>query len=194
MLVLGIYGSPRKGGNTDLLLDAALAEARAAGARVEAVYCRRLKMSGCLGCGGCDETGQCVVDDDMQKVYPLLQQARAIVLSSPIYFYGLPAQCKALVDRSQACWSSRMLQKPTPEQRKTHDSGRGYLIAVGATKGQRMFQCMELTARYFYDALDMSYQGGLLVSGVEKKGQIAQDQPALERARALGRELAGAAG
>jgi multimeric flavodoxin WrbA len=193
-MVLGIYGSPRKGGNTDLLLDAALAEARTAGARVETVYCRRLKMSGCLGCGGCDETGQCVVDDDMQKVYPLLQQARAIVLASPIYFYGLPAQCKALVDRSQACWSSRMLQKPTPEQRKTHDSGRGYLIAVGATKGQRMFQCMELTARYFYDALDMTYEGGLLVPGVEKKAQIAQNGPALERARALGRELAAAAG
>jgi multimeric flavodoxin WrbA len=192
VLVLGIYGSPRKGGNTDLLLDAALAGAREAGARVEAVYCRRLKVSGCIACGGCTKTGQCVLDDQMQTVYPLIAQAGAVVLASPVYFYGPPAQAKALIDRSQACWSARMLAKTTPEARRSYDHGRGYLIAVGATKGPRMFSCMELTARYFYDALDMSFQGGLLVPGVEAKGQIASDAATLEKARALGREMAGA--
>jgi len=190
MLVLGIYGSPRKGGNTDLLLDACLDQALAYGAEVERVYCRRLKMSGCIGCGGCDETGQCVLDDGMQQVYPLIEQAGAVVMASPVYFYGPPAQAKALIDRSQACWSGRVLKKTTPEERKSYDSGQGHLISVGATKGKRMFECMELTARYFFDALDMSYEGGLLVPSVEAKGQIASDTTALDQARALGRKLA----
>ncbi|MCB2226458.1 MAG: flavodoxin family protein [Desulfarculaceae bacterium] len=189
MLVLGIYGSPRKGGNTDLLLDAALDEAAVAGAEVERVYCRRLKMSGCIACGGCDDTGMCVLDDGMQAVYPYIQLAKAVVLSSPVYFYGPPAQAKALIDRSQACWSARILAKTTPEARKSYDSGKGYMIAVGATKGKRMFECMELTARYFYDALDMTYEGGLLVPGVEARGQVAGDQGLLEQARALGRQI-----
>lgn len=189
MLVLGIYGSPRRGGNTDTLLDAVLDEAAKAGARIEKVYCRRLKMSGCIECGGCEKTGQCVVDDDMQKVYPLLAEAKAVVLAAPVFFYNVPAQCKALIDRGQACWSGRVLRKTTPEARRGFDSGRGYLVAVGATKGPRMFECMELTARYFYDALDMTYEGGLLLSGVEKKDGAAQMPQTMEEARALGRKI-----
>ncbi|MFH1491579.1 MAG: flavodoxin family protein, partial [Pseudomonadota bacterium] len=72
MKVLGIYGSPRKKGNTDQLLDRALEGAEAEGAEVTRVYARDLKMSGCIECGGCDKTGQCVVKDDMQTVYPLM--------------------------------------------------------------------------------------------------------------------------
>ncbi|MEW5913186.1 MAG: flavodoxin family protein [Thermodesulfobacteriota bacterium] len=193
MTVLGIYGSPRKGGNSDMLLDALLAAAGAAGAQTERIYCRRLNISGCLECGGCDETGCCVVEDDMQQVYPLFRAAQAIVLSAPVFFYGLPAQCKALVDRSQACWSARLLSKTTPEQRKHHDAGRGYLIAVGATKGPRMFDCMELTARYFFDALDMSYEPGLLIRGLEAKGAAADSPEVMEQARQLGRRIAQAA-
>lgn len=189
MLVLGIYGSPRKGGNSDVLLDAVLAAAAAAGAQIQRVYCRRLNLSGCLECGGCSETGQCVVDDDMQRVYPLLKEARAVVLSAPVFFYGVPAQCKALIDRSQACWSARLLAKPTPAQRKAYDGGRGYLIAVGATRGARMFQCMELTARYFFDALDMDYEPGLLLRGPEAKGEAAASAETMKQARRLGRRI-----
>jgi multimeric flavodoxin WrbA len=189
MLVLGIYGSPRKGGNTDTLLDAVLEEAAKAGAEVEKVYCRRLKMSGCIECGGCDKTGQCVVDDDMQKVYPLLERAEAVVLAAPVFFYNVPAQCKALIDRSQACWAGRVLKKTTPEARRSFDSGRGYLVAVGATKGPRMFECMELTARYFYDALDMTYEAGMLLKGVEKKDGAASVPQTMDEARALGRKI-----
>ena len=64
--VLGIYGSPRKRGNTDQLLDSALEGARSAGGETRSIYARDLEMSGCLECGGCDKTGICVVKDDMQ--------------------------------------------------------------------------------------------------------------------------------
>jgi multimeric flavodoxin WrbA len=122
MTVLGIYGSPRKGGNSDLLLDRVLEGAAAAGAEVERIVVRDLSIKGCQECGGCDKTGECVIDDGMTAVYPLLWETPVIILSSPVFFYGLPSQVKMLVDRSQALWSRRMLEK-SGEGRKHHDRG-----------------------------------------------------------------------
>ena len=104
MKVLGIYGSPRKGGNTDVLLDEALRGAGITGAEVSPVRCCDLKISGCAECGGCDQTGVCVIDDDMQEVYPKLLEANVVILASPIFFYGISSQAKALIDRCQAMW------------------------------------------------------------------------------------------
>jgi multimeric flavodoxin WrbA len=188
MKVLGIYGSPRKGGNSDLLLDEALKGAQEAGAQVERIFCRKLKMAGCIECGGCAKTGQCVVEDDMQQVYPLLDQAEAVILAVPMFFYSAPAIAKTLIDRAQACWSRRMLQK-TREQRKTYDGGKGYLIAVGATKGENLFLGVELMAKYFYDALDKSYEGGVMFRGVDDKGAIENHPDYLKKAYDLGRGI-----
>jgi len=142
-------------------------------------------MSGCLECGGCDKTGKCVVKDDMQNVYPLLESADVIILSASIFFYGVPAQSKALIDRCQALWRKRMLTK-TKEQRKTYDSGIGYLIIVGATSGKSLFDGAVLTARYFYDALDMSYEDTMFVRKVDKKGAILEHPEFLEEAFQFG--------
>jgi multimeric flavodoxin WrbA len=186
MKVLGIYGSPRKGGNSDLLLQKALEGAESAGAEASSLRAAELDMGGCRECGGCDETGECVVDDDMQKVYPQLVEADAIILATPIFFYAPPAQLKAVVDRAQAPWNRRRL---SGEQK--HESGTGYLIAVGATKGKNLFTGTELIARYFFDALDMSYGGAILFSRIDEKGAIANHPDALEQAFELGRRAAG---
>lgn len=184
--VLGIYGSPRKGGNTDLLLDRILEGAQAVGAEVESIYARKLKISGCIECGSCDDTGECAVHDDMDTVYPLLQEADVIFLASPNFFYNVTAQVKLLIDRSQAMWSKKLLEK-TPEQRRKYDGGKGYLICVGATKGKNLFVGVELTAKYFFDALDMSYEGGLLLDRIEAKGEIKKHPDALEQGLNLGK-------
>ena len=190
MKVLGIYGSPRKGGNSDQLLDKALEGARAVGGEIKRVYTRDLKMCGCIECGGCDETGQCVVEDDMQDVYPLMEEADVIFLASPIFFYGVTAQAKALIDRSQALWNKRMLTK-RPEERNTFDSGRGYLIAVGATRGKNLFEGAQLTAKYFYDALDMAFEGGIFFRRLENKTAVSENPETLQEALNLGRKAAG---
>jgi multimeric flavodoxin WrbA len=189
MKVLGIYGSPRKGGNTDRLLDEALKGARDAGAEVSSVRCCDLKMSGCIECGSCDKTGQCAVPDDMQNVYPQLLGADAIILASPIFFYGITSQAKALMDRCQALWCKRMLEK-NRDRRQTYDGGRGYLICVGATRGKQLFDGAQLVAKYFYDALDMGYEGGVFVKKVEAKGDIQQNAEALNQAYELGKTAA----
>ena len=185
MKVLGIYGSPRPGGNSDLLLDKVLEGAGSSGAEIQRIYVREMKISGCQECGGCDKTGECVIPDEMQQIYPKLLDSEILFLSSPIFFYGLPSQAKALVDRSQAMWSKRALEK-SPEQRKRYDHGRGYLIAVGATKGKNLFDGVQLTAKYFFDALDKSYEGGLFFRAIEGKGSIREHPAALEEGYALG--------
>ena len=184
--VLGIYGSPRKGGNTDLLLDRILEGSSQAGAEVKSLYVRRLKINGCLECGSCDETGECAVRDDMDKVYPLLEEADIVFLASPNFFYNVTGQVKLLIDRSQAMWSKRLLEK-SPEQRRRYDGGKGFLICVGATKGKNLFVGVELTVKYFFDALDMSYEGGLLIDRVEAKGEILKHSDAMDRAFDLGK-------
>jgi multimeric flavodoxin WrbA len=188
MNVLGIYGSPRKGGNTDRLLDEALRGAQAAGADISLIRCCDLEINGCIECGECDETGECVINDDMQSAYPLLEEADVIILASPVFFYSITAQAKALVDRCQAQWCKRRLEGITIPSRRR---GRGYLIAAGATKGKSLFDGTELVARYFFDALGMTYEGGVFVKGVEQKGDVKNRQDALEEAFELGKTAAG---
>jgi multimeric flavodoxin WrbA len=185
MKVLGIYGSPRKGGNTDQLLDRALEGAESAGAEITRVYARKLKMEGCIECGGCDDTGKCVVEDDMQSVYPLIEEAEVIFLASPIFFYSVTAQVKAIIDRAQAMWAKKMLEK-SPEERDIPKSGKGYLITVGATRGKSLFEGAQLTARYFFDALDMSYEGGIFFRRLEKKSAVKENPETLQEAFNLG--------
>ena len=186
MKVLGIYGSPRQGGNSDMLLDEALKGARDAGADVSSVRCCALQIAGCVECGGCDETGECVVQDDMQNVYPLLLQCDVIILASPMFFYGMTSQAKAVIDRCQALWCRKRLKGPGGQKRALRQGG-GYLICVGATKGKTLFDGVELVAKYFYDALDLPYGRGVFIRSVEGKGDIAKHPEALTKSYELGK-------
>ncbi|MBU2487967.1 MAG: flavodoxin family protein [Proteobacteria bacterium] len=188
MNILGIYASPRKGGNTDLLLTELLTAAREAGADTEAVFTRNLSVSGCLECGGCDDTGRCVINDEMEAVYPKLAAADSVILASPVFFYNVPARAKALIDRSQALWAARRLA--TVDGKMPPLKGQGWMIGVGATRGSNLFVGMELTAKYFFDALGMGYGGGLLYWKVEEKGAILAHPEAMDQARELGRKIA----
>ncbi|GAF97628.1 unnamed protein product [marine sediment metagenome] len=188
MKVIGIYGSPRKGGNSDLVLDSALSGAHEKGVEVERIYVRDLEISGCIECGACEKTGTCAVEDDMQDVYHLLGRADVIVLSSPIFFYGLTSQLKALIDRGQAMWCRRRLCKGSKGEKDKH-KGRGYLIAIGATRGKNLFQGVQLVARYFFDALGIEYSGGLFFPGIESKGAVRNHREVLRKAYEFGERM-----
>jgi multimeric flavodoxin WrbA len=186
MKVLGIYGSPRKGGNTDLLLDRVLEGAESAGAESSRIYVRDMSFAGCVECNGCDRTGACVVEDDMQKAYPLLLESRVVFLASPVFFYGLTAQVKALIDRCQALWSLRRLTKDAA-QRKRYDGGCGFLVMAGAAGGLNLFTGSELTAKYFFDALDKSYGGGAFFRA-DAAGDVLERPSDMKRAFDFGKE------
>ncbi len=144
-----------------------------------------MDFSGCTECGGCDETGECTVMDDMQDSYPMLVDSPVIILASPVFFLGLSAQVKAFIDRAQALWRKRMLLK-TSSGRKRHDGGRGYLVMVGAASGPEQFRGSELTVKYFFDALDKSYGGGAFFRA-EGKGSILDRPEEMKRAYEFGR-------
>ncbi|MFZ2447209.1 MAG: flavodoxin family protein [Syntrophobacteraceae bacterium] len=192
MLVVAIYGSPRKHGNTDLMADAFLEGASSApNLRVERIYVRDLSISGCLGCGHCDNKGVCIQRDDMDSVIPLLDSADRVVMASPIYFYGLPGQLKLLVDRSQAPFMRRELKKKEGEHSPPVLAAvrKGFLLSAGATRGKRLFECAVLTAKYFFDALDIASTGELCFREIDEKGSLLRHPTAIEQCRRAGREF-----
>jgi len=92
--ILAIYGSPRRKGNTSLLLQKAVEGARDAGAQVDEVVLRDLKMSPCLEIYGCLKTGRCAIKDDFQAVYDQIVECQGLILASPIFFYTVSAHTK----------------------------------------------------------------------------------------------------
>jgi multimeric flavodoxin WrbA len=96
----GGWGSPRIGGNSDLLLEQALDGARAAGGgEVEKIVLCKKRISGCLDCKKCNETGVCVIKDDMKAIHQKILGAGAVIHSVPVYFCSMTAQMKAYLDR-----------------------------------------------------------------------------------------------
>jgi multimeric flavodoxin WrbA len=186
--VLGLYGSPRRGGNTELLLEEALKGAEKEGAEVERIYLSNFTITPCKECHGCDNTGNCVILDDMEKIYPKLLEADVLILASPIFFYGVTAWAKALIDRSQALWARKYLIKD-PTSGKEGKKRKGFFISVGATKGQKVFEGAILTVKYFFDVLNAEYVDELLYRGVEAKGDILKHPEALQQAFEAGRKL-----
>ena len=186
--VLGLYGSPRRGGNTELLLEEALKGAEKEGAEVARIYLSDFTITPCKECHGCDNTGNCVILDDMEKIYPKLLEADILILASPIFFYGVTAWAKALIDRSQALWARKYLLKD-PSLGKEGKKRKGFFISVGATKGQKVFEGAILTVKYFFDVLNAEYVSELLLRGVEAKGDILKNPEALQQAFEAGRRL-----
>lgn len=186
MKVLGIMGSPRIKGNTDLLLDEALKGAQSQEAEVEKIVVDKLKIAPCREYYGCLRDGNCVIRDDMDDIYPKLLEADGILVASPMFFYGLTSQLKALIDRCQALWARKYILK-----QDLPDSGRkGAFIAVGATRGKKLFDGSILTVKYFFQSIGVKYVDELLVRGVDKRGEIEQHPSALSDAFELGRRLA----
>lgn len=188
MEIVGIYGSPRKRGNTDKLLDMVLKGVHSNGGDINRVYARDLKISGCRGCDACAKTGICVVKDDMQEIYPLLENAKVVILASPIFFYGVTSQIKSLIDRGQAMWARKRLKEKN-EKPGTQAMGKGYLIAAGATKGKNLFECAKLVAKYYFDALNMTYEGGLFFRGMESIDAADKNPEALQQAYEFGEKI-----
>jgi multimeric flavodoxin WrbA len=161
--------------------------AEEAGAHIERIIISKLKFSPCVECHGCDETGECVLRDDMKEVYPKLLEADRIILASPIFFYGVTAFAKALIDRVQSLWMRKYRKKvPRENPRRTK---KGFFISAGATQGAKLFDGALLTVKYFFDALDADFAGQLLFKGMEEKGDIRNHPTALRDAFEAGKAL-----
>ncbi len=180
MKVLGIVCSPRKGGNTEIMVTEALAATREAGAETELVLVADKNIAPCDGCEACHKTGVCKIKDDMQPIYQQLEAADAIILGTPVYFGNVSAQAKAIIDRTYSFRRQRKL------------SGK---VAASVVVARRVGagQVRTLLSGFFVN------QGMIAVRGAigygRGKGEIrqgvggAEGVSALEEARSVGKSI-----
>jgi multimeric flavodoxin WrbA len=182
--LLGIAGSPRRGGNSDRLLAACFEGALSAGATVDHLVVATAGISPCTGCNACSKDGRCIVKDGMQAVYPRLDAADAIVVASPVFFATVPAVLKALYDRCQPYWARRyVLHQPIVRRRP------GALLVVGGGGDPFGDACAITTTRSVFAVLGLDYAGEL-TARADRAGEVAAQPDELERARALGAAIA----
>ncbi len=187
--ILAIYGSPRRQGNTTLLLNHAVQGVLDTGAQVEKIVLRDLKMSPCLEIYGCKETGRCVIQDDFQNVYDQLLACHGLMLASPIFFYTVSAHTKILMDRCQSLWVKKYWIDKIPYGQR-NPRRKGLFISVGATRGKKLFEGTLLTLKYFLDILDAELWKALLYREIDFEGAVLKHQEYLQETYEAGKEFA----
>ncbi len=179
--VLGIYSSPRVEGNTDLLLDKILAGVKDSGGIIQTLFIRDFKISACKSCNNCKSDFKCIIKDDMSGIYDILESIDIVIVSSPVFFMGFPSQLKALIDRCQCLWHKN---KDSKKQ-----NGKGYLVSVGATKGESLFLGCNASVKYFFNAIGKEYSDNFLIRNVDEKGGIKKDLSILDDAYNFGKRV-----
>jgi multimeric flavodoxin WrbA len=187
MKVVAFQGSPRAGGNTLILLDEALKPICETGHETIIFDLNSMNITPCQDCGECETTGACVIADDMVIVSKAIREADRIILASPVFFYGVSAQAKAMIDRCQAFWCEKyLLKKPLREG----TAGRkGLLIVVGGMKKEVGVQCCEATAKAFFRTVSVPVHDTISFMNIDAKGAILNHPTALNDARAAGKRL-----
>jgi multimeric flavodoxin WrbA len=185
--VLALYGSPRRQGNTAQLLEKAVEGVREQGGEVEEILLSDLNMGPCREIYGCKKDGRCVIQDDFQPLYDQIDTCDGIMLASPIFFYGVSAQTKTMMDRCQSFW----VRKNWVEKRSGKDKfkRKGLFISAGATHGKKLFDGALLTVRYFFEAVDTELWGKLLYRGLDFEGDVQEHPEYLHEAHATGRQF-----
>lgn len=181
MNVLGISGSPRKGGNSEILLNAALGPFAEANWDVKRFLLSEKRVEMCMGCEACVEEKGCVINDDMSEVYNAFKICDAIVISAPSYWRNVPAQLKALFDRTFAVQNARPLKGKL-----------GGAIAVGrATAGGGQSKVLDAIHNFYLSAGVLCVPGELngVTASADKPGDILAQPRRLEQARILGENI-----
>lgn len=187
MYLLGISGSPKIGGFTNLLLDKALEGAKSSGTLIEKIILNSLNFRPCQECGGCDKTGVCILDDDMKSIYERLARADAVVVASPIYFVSLTAQLKAMIDRCHSLWVSKYILKNNPLK---VNRSKGVFLCVGGKESKVYFENASKIIKAFFVTLDIEYSSDLFVGGLNTMlADSSKRKTALEKAFQLGSSL-----
>lgn len=189
MKVLVIYGSPRKNGNTDTILNELVKGVESAGCSSEKLIIRDLKIRPCDEGRACERTGYCLPADDMKDIYQKLETYERIVVGAPIFYYGVPSQLKALIDRSQCYWARKyLLKQPAPAEINGVER-KGAFISVAGSGSKKVFDGADLTIRYFFDSYNIEYSEKFFINKIDKMGDVSQQPTALVEAFNLGKKI-----
>jgi len=167
----------------------AVAGATDAGAAVDEIILRDYKISPCFEIYGCKKAGECVIKDDFQEVRDRVLACRGVMIATPVFFYTVSAHLKMFMDRCQSLWIKKYWIEQTPFNQWT-PVRKGLLIAVGATKGKKLFDGMLLTMKYFFDVFDMNMWDSFLVRGLDLAGDVLEHPEYMDEAYQKGRAFA----
>ena len=175
--ILVLSGSPRVHGNSSLICDEFIKGAQEAGHKTEKLNITRKKVAGCLGCNACYKNGGvCIQKDDMTEIREKMEQADVIVLSSPIYFYSMTSQMKAVIDRTYAFFSNL--------KGKTF-----YFILSCAANEESFTETMLASLRGFTCCVPEAKEGGILMGiGANEAGDV-KDMPVMREAYEMGKNI-----
>ena len=185
MKVLGILGSPRVGGNSDVLLEQALAGAKDAGGEAEKIVLSEKKISGCLNCEKCNQTGVCTIQDDMLEIHKKILEADVILHSVPVYFWAMTAQMKAYLDRWCAFFDAEWRV-----HKAYHPKMKGKRIGLITVCGDPDVSTADPIVHSFKNTCQFSGLKFLDVvqASVSVKGEIANNEVVKKKAYDLGRK------
>jgi len=183
-IILGIKGSPRRGGNTDRLLDAALAAARDAGAITHVLVASESGLQPCRGCNACSVTGACIISDNGPAVHAAIDDADGIIVATPVFFATVPAVLKIVIDRLQPYWARRyVLGEPLGHRRP------GGIVMVRAGGDPYGFAAAAAVVRSAFAVLGVDTLAVAEFEGYEAPGEVEQEGP-LARVAQMGTLIA----
>ncbi len=173
--------SPRAGGNSD---HAAALFARSLDRQPRPVFLREHQIEPCTGCGSCAEDGRCRIGEDWaEELFLQLDHASGLVLTAPVYFYHLPSQAKAWIDRAQSRYMARQNGLRTPGVERL-----AYVVLVaGRTRGENLFTGILPTLKYFLQVFDFRIEKTLFLRGLDGPDDFSRDRAAEEAVRDLAR-------
>lgn len=179
--ILGVIGSPRRNGNTDLLVTMILDEAKLAGATVTSIHLNDLTIKECDGCHACWNGKSCPKNDDMCNLYPEIIASDVIIFGTPVYWYGPTALMKGFIDR--------FVYFNNPENRK-HITGKSAVLVIPFEEEDRetvapVISFFEKSLKY----LEMNLIDQLIVPGVSQRGDVLKQETMLAKATELGHRL-----
>ena len=163
--ILALMGSPRVNKNTDTLLDLILRGAADKGHEINKIYISKENISPCKGCNYCGTKGECVIKDDMVKIYDYFDNSDIFILASPLYFNTVNGITKNLIDRCQKYWS---IKYQLGKDYKRHYKRIGIFLAVGGAKySHDHFYAIIPTIDLFFKAINVEYIGNYFISGTD---------------------------
>jgi multimeric flavodoxin WrbA len=185
--IVALLGSPRKWGNTELLLEEFLKAFKDNKQyAVKKLAVNDLAIRPCTNCGYCMRKGVCVLKDDMTEVYSELKTADCLIIASPIYFTNISGQLKVLIDRCQIFWARMsVLKKPVTTKRRRY----GVFLSVCGFPRTTMFRCAVTLINILFKILNVEFYGKITVPGVDSKGAVLKKEQALLRTRALAKKI-----
>ena len=187
MLVVGINGSPRRG-NSFILLERFLQGVKDKGYETLLINACKEKISPCMECGYCSKEGICRIDDKMTEIRKILTECSHIAVASPVFFFGISAQLKTLIDRCQPLWAKKYILN-IDISKNFQFQRNGFFFSTGGFNREITFKGGELCVKSFFDALSIKYKGSVLAPSMEDKGDILKEEHFLEKAYELGNSI-----